>query len=408
MPRHAFEALADVDDFLDLGVLRHHVLEDRVLGERLVQRHVERRRDLLGDPIDVGIRHVERAPDVPHHGLRLHRPEGDDLRDVLAAVLARDVVDHFAASPLAEVHVDIGQRHALGVQEALEDEIELERIDVGDAHAPRHERAGCRSSSRSNRNTFLTRVADEVPDDEEVPRVPHLVDHLDLVLEATGVLVDRLTKPSGRGELLQARHPLREAFARDVLEVRVEREPFGDAKRRQVILPLRDRDVAALGDEHRVAKRLGVILEDSRHLLGRLQEELIAGVAKALRVVDGLPGADAEKDVVRLVVALPQVVHVVGRNERQLEIARERDDAAIDDLLLLDALVLHLEEEVVLAENVAQPRGRLERGTRLLHLERARDLALETAAQADQAGRMLGQQFLVDARPVVEPFGVAG
>ena len=155
---------------LTFGVLRDHVLEDRVLGERLVERHVERRRDLLGDAVDVGIRHVERAADVPHHGLRLHRPEGDDLRDVLAAVLPRDVVDHFAAPPLAEVHVDIGQRHALGVEEALEDEIEVDRIDVGDAHAPRDERAGCRSAARADRNAFLARVADEVPDDEEVAR----------------------------------------------------------------------------------------------------------------------------------------------------------------------------------------------------------------------------------------------
>ena len=138
--RHALEAPADVDDFLDLGVLRRHVLEDRVLGERLVERHVERRRDLLGDPIDVGVRHVERPPDVAHHRLRLHRPEGDDLRDVLAPVLPRDVVDDFAAAALAEVDVDIGQRHALGVEEALEEQVELERIDVGDAHAPRDER----------------------------------------------------------------------------------------------------------------------------------------------------------------------------------------------------------------------------------------------------------------------------
>ncbi len=156
------------------------------------------------------------------------------------------------------------------------------------------------------------------------------------------------------------------------------------------------------------AKRLGVVLEDRRHLLGRLQEELIAGVAKALRVVHRLPGADAQQDVVRLIVALPQVVHVVGRDERQLELAGERHDAAIDDLLLLDALVLHLEEEVVLAEDVAQPRRRLERRPRLLHFERARHLALEAAAQADEALRMLRQQFLVDAGPVVEPFGVAG
>ena len=41
--RHPLETPADVDDLLDLGVLRRHVLEDRVLGERLVERHVERR-----------------------------------------------------------------------------------------------------------------------------------------------------------------------------------------------------------------------------------------------------------------------------------------------------------------------------------------------------------------------------
>ena len=61
------------------------------------------------------------------------------------------------------------------------------------------------------------------------------------------------------------------------------------------------------------AQRVGMVAEDRGHLLGGLQEELIAGVAKALRVVDGLARADAQQDVVRLVVALPQVVHVVGR-----------------------------------------------------------------------------------------------
>ena len=95
-------------------------------------------------------------------------------------------------------------------------------------------------------------------------------------------------------------------------------KPSGTPNDRQVVLPLRDRDVAALGDEQRVLQRVGMVLEDRRHLLGGLQEELIAGVAQALRVVDRLAGADAEQDVVRLVVALPQVVHVVGRDERQV------------------------------------------------------------------------------------------
>ena len=66
------------------------------------------------------------ARDVAHDGARLHRAEGDDLRDVLAAVLAGDVVDDLAAPPLAEVDVDVGQRHALGVEEPLEDQVVLD------------------------------------------------------------------------------------------------------------------------------------------------------------------------------------------------------------------------------------------------------------------------------------------
>ena len=101
--------------------------------------------------------------------LRLHRPEGDDLGDVLAAVLLRDVLDDLAAAALAEVDVDIGQRHALGVEEALEDQVVLDRIDVGDAQAVGDEAAGRRAAARADRDALLARVADEVPDDQEVP-----------------------------------------------------------------------------------------------------------------------------------------------------------------------------------------------------------------------------------------------
>ncbi len=147
-----------------------------------------------------------------------------------------------------------------------------------------------------------------------------------------------------------------------------------------MVLPFRNRDVATLGDEHRVPECFGKVLEDRRHLFGGLEEELISRIAEALGVVDRLAGADAEQDVVRLVVALPQVVHVVGRDERESEIAGERDDAAVDDLLLLDTLVLHLEEEVVLAQDVAQAACGFEGRPRLLHLEGAGNLALEATA----------------------------
>ncbi len=169
MPRHAFEAARDVEQLLDLRVAVLQLLEGRRLLHGLLERHVERRRNQLGDLVGIGQRDVERARDVAHGSLGLHRPEGDDLRDVLAAVAPRHVLDDLAAAPLAEVDVDIGQRHALGIQEALEDEVVLERVDVGDAKAVRDQASGGRPAARAHRNPLLAGVPDEVPDDQEVP-----------------------------------------------------------------------------------------------------------------------------------------------------------------------------------------------------------------------------------------------
>ncbi len=169
MPGHALQPARDAEELLHLRVGLLHLAERLALLERLGQRHVERRRDLLGDLVDVGERHLEDAADVADHRLRLHRPEGDDLRDLLASVFLRDVVDHLAAAPLAEIDVDIRQRDAVGIQEALEDEVVVDRVDVRDPHAVRDEAARGGTAAWTDRNAFFARVADEIPDDEEVP-----------------------------------------------------------------------------------------------------------------------------------------------------------------------------------------------------------------------------------------------
>ena len=69
--------------------------------------------------------------------------------DALPAVALPDVLDHLAAALEAEVHVDVRHRHPLGIQEPLEQQVEPERIDVGDAERVRHQRAGRRAAARS-------------------------------------------------------------------------------------------------------------------------------------------------------------------------------------------------------------------------------------------------------------------
>ena len=87
---------------------------------------VDREGDHLGDAVDLGQRHFEDAADVADGAPGGHGPEGDDLADVLLAVLAGHVLDHLLPAAGAEVHVDVGQADALGIEEALEEEVVLE------------------------------------------------------------------------------------------------------------------------------------------------------------------------------------------------------------------------------------------------------------------------------------------
>ncbi len=107
-------------------------------------------------------------------------------------------------------------------------------------------------------------------------------------------------------------------------------------------------------------------------------------------------------------VALPQIVHVVRAHERQIELLGQRHETGVHDPLLVDALVLHLEEEVPRPEDVAIARRRLERLARLVGANPRRHLAFQAAAEADEPARVRREQLFVDARLVVEPVRVAG
>ena len=117
--------------------------------------------------------------------------------------------------------------------------------------------------------------------------------------------------------------------------------------------------------------------------------------------VEVVAGADAEQDVVGLGLGLVDVVEVVGHDERQAGLRRQAEELLVEAALLGQAVVLELEEEVVLAEDVAvlagQPPGELP----VVDLERLGDLAAEAGGQADQALAVAGEVLAVDPRLVV-------
>src|SRR5699024_3483601 len=101
--------------------------------------------------------------------------------------LLRDVPDDLTATALVEVDVAVGHRDAVRVEEPLEDQAVLERVEVGDAHRVRGHRPSTGTTAGTDADTVVLRPVDEVRDDEEVAREAHLRDDLALVV---GLLAD--------------------------------------------------------------------------------------------------------------------------------------------------------------------------------------------------------------------------
>ena len=186
--RQSFQAQRHFHQLLDAIVRFPQRLELRRLFQRVLELDIQRRGDHLRDLVHFAIRHIERAPGVLEHGFCRHRAERDDLRDAFLSVGLTDVVNHLAAPTHAEINVNIGHRNALGVQESLEQQIVLQRVHVRDLQRVAHQAARSRASPRPHGNLLRARVTNEIPDDQEVAREAHLLNHLDFRRQAALVI----------------------------------------------------------------------------------------------------------------------------------------------------------------------------------------------------------------------------
>ena len=103
-----FETEGGVEELPDARIGAGQLVEPRLLGYRLPERDPEHLGNELGDPVHVAVGEIEGPPHVPDDAAGRHGAEGDDLADLVPAVLLGNILDHFLAPVLAEVDVDIG------------------------------------------------------------------------------------------------------------------------------------------------------------------------------------------------------------------------------------------------------------------------------------------------------------
>ena len=391
--RHAFELSRGVDELAHLRRAVVHLFQLRVDRKRLFDRHVKLVRHLLGYRVHVVVRNVERTSDVAYRAPRRHRAEGDDLRDTILAVLARNVLDDLGTADVAEIDVDIRHGDALRVEEAFEIERIVDGVEVGDAEAVGNDGTRRRAASRADRNALTLGVADEVGNDEEVIDKAHLGNHVDFVLQALlyRAVVVRIT-------------PL-EALVTQLLEVSERGIAFRDIELRQVILAELEIHAAPLRDFYRVRKRLRVLREERRHFVRVLDVELLRFELHAGRVIDRLAHLNGHQDVLRAGVRAGQVVRIVCRNKVEIQLFRQLIQALVYLFLLFDAVVLNFEIEMLAVEDFEELLADFVGFVHVSVRNRAGDRAREARGHTDKSLAVLAQQLHVDARLHVEAFG---
>ncbi len=389
--RQPLKALRHVDEVVYLLVLIVLLFEVRVHREGLVERDVELLRDHLRDRVRLVVGEIQHAGDVADDAPRGHRAEGDDLDDAVAAVFADDVVDHLLPTLEPEVHVDIGHRDALRVQEAFEDQAVFHRVEIGDPERVGDDRAGGRAAAGSDRDAVVAGEFHVIPDDEEIIDEAHAPDRVELVGKARAVFVRHV--PVAALKPLLAEHG-------EVFEGRV---PFRDRVFGELALAEGDGHMAALRDLLCIFHGFRHKAEELLHFLGRFHIILPALVAQAVLVGDLFTGLEAQQDIVGLHVLLVGVVAVVRADERKTFLLMHADELAVHMLLLRDPVVLQLEEEIFLPENVPILVRRLLRRLVVAPGDRLRDLARKAGGETDEAAVILPQDLLVDAGPVIEP-----
>ena len=149
-----------------------------------------------------------------------------------------------------------------------------------------------------------------------------------------------------------------------------------------------------------VRDRLGKVGKERRHLVARLHVELVRLHLHAGGIVQRALGLDAHEHVLHLPVLFFEVVHVVGRNQSDVRLARELHQKRQDLLLFGNAVILDLNVKV-LAERFFHLQGKRLCLFVLARKKKARNTPRKAGREADDAVRMLFEDGIVDARAVV-------
>ena len=386
MPRHALHLQGGVDE---LGDLRVGVIELFQLGGNFqcpFQGHLELHGHQFCHHVHLLIRDTHHTAHIADGVAGGHGTEGNNLRHMIGPVFPIDVINDLLPTLVAEVYVKIGHADALRVQEALEDQIVPDGVDIRDAYAVGRNAACTGTTARAHRDALTFGVIDVVPDDKVVVGVAHGFDHADLIAQAVlvglrdiGPVPAFKTLPAELFKECLIIHAVRGFIIRDL----------GVAKLKV--------KVALFCNFRRVFAGFWHHGEQVIHFICSLDVKFVGLELHAVGILNGLAGLDAQQDGLHLGIFLAQIVGVIGGRHGDAGFPRQLDELRQNDVVLFQPMVLQLDVIIAFSEQIPIPQGRGLGPLVVPGQNGLRHLTGQTGRQADQALVILFQQLLVHA-----------
>ena len=121
MPRQTFQSSCHINQIVDTVIPVIELFQLRIHLQCLIDGNSKLIRNHLGHTITDGIRQIQDAPHITDHPPRCHCTKCNNLHHALFAIFSDNIINDFLSSFKTEIHVDIGHRHTVRIQESLKE-----------------------------------------------------------------------------------------------------------------------------------------------------------------------------------------------------------------------------------------------------------------------------------------------
>ena len=139
--------------------------------------------DHFGNGIYLCIWHIKDTSHITDNSPGCQGTEGNNLNHTVFAVFAHNVIDYFLSSLKSEIHINIRHRYTFRIQKTLKQKVIFDGIQQSDSQCVRYNTPCSRASSRSYLDPVLPCIMDEIPYNQEIIYVSHILNGGKLVLQ---------------------------------------------------------------------------------------------------------------------------------------------------------------------------------------------------------------------------------